>query len=161
MSPISTIETVELIVDSTGPQTLADFARRYFDNQQTMEYEATYVLRAIDNTGEIKHVVAETLKTPQAYTSDMARLVAILSALDRLKDKLQGKPAHYKLIIRQSSRNIDGWMTLGWKRNTPTVVKLTMDVENALEQFPDTDWIRELKSDIENWINDAKEMQSS
>ena len=147
---------VELIVDSTGPRTIAEREGRDPDDTLFQDYEATYMLRAIDASGEIKHITIETIKTPQASTSDTARLVAILTALNRLKKKLIGQDAPYNLLIKQSSRNIDGWMTQNWKRNTPAVLKFTEDVEEALHQFPTVDWAKEAKTTIEQLFQEAR-----
>lgn len=151
-----TVIQVELIVDSTGPRTIAEREGRDPDDSLFEDYEATYMLRAIDASGEIKHIAIETIKTPQASTSDTARLVAILTALSRLKKKLNGQAAPYNLLIKQSSRNIDGWMTQNWKRNTPAVLKFTEDVEEALRQFPKVDWVKEAKTIIEQLFQEAE-----
>ena len=86
-------------------------------------------------------------------TVDYARLVILIQALECLKQNLKGDSAGYALRVVQMSKNIEGWMHHGWKRNAPRVQQLTSAVDNLLKHFPVTEWVKMPRPQITAILN--------
>jgi hypothetical protein len=71
-------------------------------------------MRALNAAGAVLHEARLTVRDLDVPTSDYARLLTLRAALERLY-----------------SKNIDGWPSRGWKRNTDLVKEFPRDVQRV------------------------------
>ena len=100
-----------------------------------------YGLRALDGKGE-RLYDALTSSKAAVHTSDGARMQMLITALERLTARLKTEGADYRLKVFQSSKNVEGWLAHGWKRNVPEVQRLTARIDVLLQRFPDVIWVK-------------------
>jgi hypothetical protein len=128
-SSVSAPHTIELIIDVTE----CDHPQRF---------EGIFGLRALGETGQLLYDTQHIIQM-EANTSDGARMQTIIAGLERLVSRLKTDSATYRLSIHQTSKNIDGWLAHGWKRNVPEVQRLTHRIDTLLHAFPETQWIKQ------------------
>jgi len=119
------------------------------------QFIGEYVLRAFDADGTLIREAREQIPLEIA-TSDCARLVTLAAALKRLHGKLEGDSAWYTLRIVQSSKNVDGWLSKGWKRNVESVRKLTAIVDVLLKLFPQCEFVQVSRAELDAQIATGK-----
>ncbi len=85
-------------------------------------------------------------------TSDCARLLTLQAALKRLHGKLNDGKAGYALRVVQSSKNVDGWLDKGWKRNVETVKTLAGAVDTLLKPFVRREFVRLSREELDEYI---------
>ncbi len=121
--------TVELVVDVSA---CAD----------TDHFEGIVGLRALDGQGHTLYDAQQQFMA-EAKTLDGARMQALIAGLERLTTRLKADTAPYHLRVYQTSKNVDGWVRHGWKRDAPEVQRLAGRINTLLDTFPDSDWIKE------------------
>ncbi|MCC7447112.1 MAG: hypothetical protein IT324_06835 [Anaerolineae bacterium] len=119
--------TVEVIIDTT---------------QHTDVVAGVFGLRALDSKGSVLYQKRVSVSLINESTVDYARLVTLIQALECLKKNLKGDSAAYAIRVLQTSKNVEGWLHHGWKRNAPRVQQLTSAVDDILKHFPVTEWIK-------------------
>lgn len=123
-----TLHTVELVVDAG-------------ENTDAPMFEGVYGLRALGSKGEpLYDAIASG--TADVHTSDAARMLMLITALERLTAHLKTDRAPYRLRVIQPSKNVEGWLVRGWKRNVPEVQRLTARIDALLQRFPDMGWVK-------------------
>lgn len=127
-------QTVEVLI------TVAQDGSKVYDGEP--KFTGEYVLRAFAADGTVLHKVVEVVPELNVTTSDYARLVTLQVALERLHAKLCGQKAWYALHIVQSSKNVDGWLGKGWKRNAPEVKALAGAADVLLKPFSRIEWVQ-------------------
>lgn len=125
---------------------------------QENKYTGIYGLIAYDALGNVLHRATSTVNTTSALTPDNSKIMTITAALRRLKDKLNGKDASYKLRIMQASKNVNGWLSLGWKRNSEIIIALTAQTDDVLTVFPEREWIKASRTAVEERMAMFKEV---
>ncbi|MBE2195502.1 MAG: hypothetical protein IAE83_15115 [Anaerolinea sp.] len=128
------LHTVELVIDAA-------------DNAQEETFEGVYGLRALDGKGERLYDALASSKAA-VHTSDGARMQMLITALERLTARLKEEQAEYRLRIFQSSKNVEGWLVHGWKRNVPEVQRLTARIDALIRRFPDVEWVKMPRAQI-------------
>ncbi|MCC7209141.1 MAG: hypothetical protein IT323_17650 [Anaerolineae bacterium] len=123
-----TPHTVELIIDAGN-------------RPNDLTFEGVYGLRALDSKGDLLYD-ATASSTVDVHTSDAARMQMLIMALERLTARLKTDQAPYCLCIFQSSKNVEGWLAHGWKRNVPEVQRLTAKIDALLKRFPNLAWVK-------------------
>jgi hypothetical protein len=113
-----------------------------------MAFNAVYGLKALDGQGNVLYDTCYSIRA-ETQLPDAARMQAIIAGLERLRSKLKGDHAPYRLRIRQCSKNVDGWLAHGWKRNTSEVQRLTTRIEVILKAFPDVEWVKMPRPQVE------------
>ena len=137
-APLPAVATVELIVD-TQDSTQSDAAAKHF--------HCTYGLRALDTAGGVVHQKRYQLEISET-SNDFAKLQALTVALRLLQTNLGGAQARYGLKVVQSSRNIEGWLAKGYKRNTLQVNTLCGTLDELLRVFPQTAWHKVSRDEV-------------
>ena len=122
-------QTVEILI--TVAQ---DAESKLYDGDP--KFSGEYILRALDADGLLLSESHVTLTDLAVTTSDYARLVTLQAVLERLHVKLCGGMASYTLRVIQSSKNVDGWLAHGWKRNAERVRELAGAIDTVLKPFP-------------------------
>jgi len=102
----------------------------------------TFGLRALDDKGGVLYQKRVPVSPINENTADYARLVILIQALACLKQNLKSDSAGYALRVVQTSKNIEGWLHHGWKRNASRVQELTSTVDDLLKHFPVTEWVK-------------------
>ena len=116
------------------------------------KFTGEYVLRALDANGAVLHEAHEVVADLSMTTSDCARLLTLQAALKRLHGKLtDGKP-WYALRVMQSSKNVDGWLDKGWKRNAETVKTLAGAVDALLKPFICREFVKLSREELDECI---------
>ncbi|MCC6189945.1 MAG: hypothetical protein IT318_12995 [Anaerolineales bacterium] len=146
--------TVEILVNVTQ-----DEESRLYGGAP--KFTGEYVLRALDIRGDVLREARITLVDLGVTTSDYARLRTLHIALDRLYDKLCGARAGYALRVVQSSKNVDGWLARGWKRNIAQVKEMTGDVDTLLTPFPRREFVRLSRAELEAAMSQSKGSHSA
>ncbi len=131
--------TIELVVDVT-------------ECDEPHRFEGICGLRALDDQGHTLYDARQIIQI-EGNTSDGARMQTIIAGLERLVSRLKTETATYHLHIYQTSKNIDGWLTHGWKRNVPEVQRLTHRIETLLHAFPETVWIKEPRPQVQSRLS--------
>jgi hypothetical protein len=134
--------TIELIIDVV-------------ECDEPHHFEGIYGLRALDDQGHTLYNAQQVLQI-EVNTSDGARMETIIAGLERLTARLKVETAPYHLHIHQSSKNIDGWLAHGWKRNVPEVQRLTHRIDTLLRAFPETAWIKEPRPQVQSRLSKIK-----
>ena len=119
-------------------------------------FSGEYILRALDADGTLLHEAHVTLPDLDAATSDYARLLTLTMALGRLHGKLGDGPAWYALRVIQSSKNVDGWLDKGWKRNAERVRELAGAVDVLLRPFPRREFIKLSREELDAALKTGK-----
>ncbi len=127
--------TVEVLINVTQ-----DAQSKLYDGEA--QFTGEYVLRALDADGALLHEAREIITDLAVTTSDYARLLTLQAALKRLYDKLCDGKAWYALRIVQSSKNVDGWLARGWKRNAEMVKDMANTVDALLEPFVQREFVQ-------------------
>ncbi len=122
------------------------------------KFTGEYVLRALAADGAMMHEARETVADLDVTTSDYARLLTFTVALERLRRKLHGGQVGYALRIVQSSKNLDGWLARGWKRNVPLVKELAGTVDMLLTPFPERSFIQLSRAELDERMANGKEV---
>ncbi|MCC6976434.1 MAG: DNA-processing protein DprA [Anaerolineae bacterium] len=122
------LHTVEVVVDAS-------------DSAHEETFEGVYGLRALDGKGTLLYDALNAGKAA-VHTSDGARMQMLITALERLTARLKMEGAEYRLKVFQSSKNVEGWLVHGWKRNVPEVQRLTARIDTLLQRFPDVVWVK-------------------
>jgi hypothetical protein len=128
------LHTVEIIVDASDPVELGKFTGQFG-------------LRALNSTGTLLYDLRGEI-VADVHTSDGARMHTLAGALERLTTRLKSECATYHIRIYQCSKNIDGWMARGWKRNVPEVQRLTTALDELLVRFPKVEWVKESRTSV-------------
>jgi hypothetical protein len=131
--------TIELIIDAV-------------ECDEPHHFEGIYGLRALDDQGHTLYDAQQVLQI-KVNTSDGARMETIIAGLERLTARLKAETAPYHLRIHQSSKNIDGWLAHGWKRNVPEVQRITHRIDMLLRAFPETVWIKEPHPQVQSCLS--------
>lgn len=113
------------------------------------KFTGEYVLRALDTNGAVLQEARETVADLDVTTSDYARLCTLQTALKRLHSKLHGGKAWYALQVVQSSKNVDGWLARGWKRNAEMVKELAGAVDTLLVPFSRREFVKLPRAELE------------
>ena len=113
------------------------------------KFTGDYVLSALDSNGAVLLEARMALSSLNVSTSDYARLLVLATALERLHTKLRGGQAGYALRVVQSSNNVDGWLSRGWKRNTDKVKELAGAVDNLLKPFQRREFVKLTRAELE------------
>jgi hypothetical protein len=109
-------------------------------------------LRALDGQGHTLYDTQQHIKT-EATTLDGAWMQALIAGLERLTTRLKSDTAPYRLRVYQTSKNVDGWVWHGWKRNAPEVQRLAGRIDTLLHAFPDSDWIKEPRPQLQSRLS--------
>jgi hypothetical protein len=125
------------------------------------KFTGGYVLRALDANGAVLHEVRGEVDNLEVATSDYARLLTLHAVLERLHGKLRDSKASYALCVLQSSKNVDGWLARGWKRNAETVKELAGAVDALLKPFARRDFIKLSREALEAQLQTRKEVMLS
>jgi hypothetical protein len=136
---VSVPHTVELVIDVT-------------DCDDPHHFEGILGLRALDDQGQPLYDAQQILQV-EANTSDGARMQTIIAGLERLTTRLKTDTAPYRLHIYQTSKNVDGWLAHGWKRNVPEVQRLTHRIDTLLRAFPETDWLKTPRPQVQSRLS--------
>jgi hypothetical protein len=131
--------TVELVVDVTECDDLHRF-------------EGFLGLRALNEQGHTLYDARQILQAG-ANTSDGARMQTVIAGLERLTAHLKAEIAPYRLHIYQTSKNVDGWLAHGWQRNVPEVQRLTHRIDSLLRAFPETEWIKAPRPQVQSRLS--------
>jgi|GEM_PF-857035 len=134
--------TVEILI--TVAQ---DAASKLYDGEP--KFTGEYVLRALDTDGTVLHEARVTVNDLDVTTSDCARLITLQTALKRLHGKLADGKAWYALRVVQSSKNVDGWLDKGWKRNAETVKACADVVDALLKPFARREFIKLSREELD------------
>ncbi len=137
--------TVEILI--TVAQ---DAASKLYNGE--VEFTGEYVLRALDTDGAMVHEAREVVDDLNVNTSDCARLLTLQAALERLHNKLHDGKAWYALRVVQSSKNVDGWLDKGWKRNVETVKMLAGAVDTLLKPFARREFVKLSREELDEYI---------
>ena len=137
--------TVEILI--TVAQ---DTASKLYDGEP--KFTGEYVLRALDADGTLLHEARVNVTDLDVTTSDCARLVTLQAALKRLHGKLHGGKAWYGLRVVQSSKNVDGWLDKGWKRNAETVKTFAGAVDTLLKPFACREFVKLSREELDECI---------
>ena len=125
------------------------------------KFSGEYILRALDADGVLLSKSHVTLTDLAVTTSDYARLVTLQAALQRLHVKLCGGMAPYTLRVVQSSKNVDGWLARGWKRNAGTVKELAGTVDTLLKPFPRREFIQLPRTELDARLSEREGVMPS
>lgn len=117
--------------------------------QDDASFTGEYTLRALSAEGVLLHEAQAILPNLTVTTSDYARLLTLQAALERLHTKLCGGKAMYALRVIQSSKNIDGWLAQGWKRNAEQVRTLAGSVDALLTAFPRKSFVHVPRAELD------------
>lgn len=120
-------------------------------------FTGEYALRALSAEGVLLYEAQAALPDLVVTTSDYARLLTLQSALERLHIKLCGGKAVYALHMIQSSKNINGWLARGWKRNAEQVRTLAGAVDTLLTAFPRKSFTHVPRAELDALIKPQKE----
>jgi hypothetical protein len=131
--------TIEMIIDVT-------------ECDQSHHFEGIFGLRALDEQGHTLYDARQILQA-EANTSDGARMQVIIAVLERLAARLNAETAPYRLCIYQTSKNVDGWLAHGWKRNVPEVQRLTHRIDSLLRAFPETVWLKAPRPQVQSRLS--------
>jgi len=124
------------------------------------KFTGEYVLRALDADGALLHEARMMLSDLNTLTSDYARLLVLTAALERLRNKLRGEQAEYALRVVQSSNNVEGWLSRGWKRNTEKVKELAGAVDLLLKPFQRREFVKLSRAELEAAMEGKEVMPS-
>jgi hypothetical protein len=138
-SAVPVPHTIELVIDVTE----CDAPHRF---------EGVYGLRALDEQGHPLYNAQQIIQA-EVNTSDGARMQTIIAGLERLVARLKAETAPYHLRIYQTSKNVDGWLAHNWKRNVPEVQRLTQRIETLLHTFPETEWIKQPRPQVQSRLS--------
>jgi hypothetical protein len=141
--------TVEVLIAVTQ-----DAASKLYDGEP--KFTGEYVLRAFAADGTVLHEVAQVVPELNVTTSDYARLVTLQAVLERLHAKLCGQKAWYALRVVQSSKNVDGWLDKGWKRNAAEVKALAGAADVLLKPFPRIEWVQLPRTELDARMKSGK-----
>ncbi len=144
-------QTVEVYINVAQ-----DAESKLYDGEP--KFTGAYLLRALDANGAVLHEAQVTLETLDVPTSDYARLLVLAAALERLHTKLRGDQAGYALRVVQSSNNVDGWLSRGWKRNTDKVKELAGAVDNLLKPFQRREFVKLPRAELEAAMGEKEVM---
>jgi hypothetical protein len=130
----SAVHCVELIIDT-------EQVRDRDAGSNFATFESVCGLRALDSDGA-PLLEKRLAVTAQTGSSDCAKLQAIKHCLTLLKMRAKDQAIDYELRVLQSSKNVDGWLARGWKRNSPPIAEVTSDIDTLLKHFPQVDSIK-------------------
>jgi len=137
--------TVEILIT-----VVQDNASKLYEGEP--KFTGEYVLHALDANGTLLHEVRVTVNDLDVTTSDCARLLTLQTALKRLHSKLADGKAWYALRVLQSSKNVDGWLDKGWKRNAETVKACAGAVDTLLKPFARCEFIKVSREELDERI---------
>ena len=137
--------TVEILI--TVAQ---DAASKLYDVEP--KFTGQYVLRALNANGAVLHEARVNVNDLDVTTSDCARLLTLQAALKRLHGKLTDGKGWYALRVVQSSKNVDGWLDKGWKRNAETVKACADAVDTLLKPFARREFIKLSREELDERI---------
>ena len=124
-------------------------------------FTGDYVLRALNSDGAVLHEARELVSNLNVTTSDCARLLTLQAALERLLGKLNKGKAWYALRVVQSSKNVDGWLDKGWKRNAETVKAYAGVADTLLKPFTRREFVKLSREELDEYIATGEGMMLS
>ncbi len=111
-------------------------------------HQGNYGFRALDGAGHLLYQKQAALPTIPATSADDAKMRLLAHALEHLNGRVKGNQAAYTLRIVQSSRNVEGWLSRGWKRNAASVVQMASALDSLLKRFPQVEWVKQPRTQV-------------